>query len=164
MVATVPGLPRRRRPIGLDRYAQERQVTVVANLYETPLGEAMQQALAIVRELDLPPGHQVVQLGQAKVMAQAFATFLVAFGLTLAFIYMGLAAQFESVVHPLTIIVSIFPAMPFGFLALVLTGMTLNIYAIADLFLLIGGVQPGWRPRVPPGARLGTLLSGRRPA
>ena len=60
-------------PAQIDRYAQERQITVVSNLYQKPLGEAMQQALAIVAELDLPPGYQAVQLGQAKLMAEAFA-------------------------------------------------------------------------------------------
>ena len=128
-------------PAQIDRYAQERQITVVSNLYQKPLGEAMQQALAIVAELDLPPGYQAVQLGQAKLMAEAFANFLVAFGLALAFIYMALAAQFESFVHPVTIMVSMFLAIPFGLLALVLSGMTLNIYAIMGMFLLIGVVK-----------------------
>jgi HAE1 family hydrophobic/amphiphilic exporter-1 len=133
----VPGMS----PAQIDRYAQERQITVVSNLYEKPLGEAMQQALAVVRALDMPPGYQAVQLGQAKLMAEAFANFLVAFGLALAFIYMTLAAQFESFVHPITIMTSMFLAIPFGLLALVLTGMTLNIYAIMGLFLLIGVVK-----------------------
>jgi HAE1 family hydrophobic/amphiphilic exporter-1 len=128
-------------PAQIDRYAQERQITVVSNLYQKPLGEAMQQALGIVAELDLPPGYQAVQLGQAKLMAEAFQNFLVAFGLALAFIYMALAAQFESFVHPVTIMVSMFLAIPFGLLALVLSGMTLNIYAIMGMFLLIGVVK-----------------------
>jgi HAE1 family hydrophobic/amphiphilic exporter-1 len=128
-------------PAQIDRYAQERQITVVSNLYQKPLGEAMQQALALVAELDMPAGYQAVQLGQAKLMAEAFANFFVAFGLALAFIYMALAAQFESFVHPVTIMVSMFLAIPFGLLALVLSGMTLNIYAIMGMFLLIGVVK-----------------------
>src|SRR6185503_365233 len=80
-------------PAQIDRYAQERQITVVSNLYEKPLGEAMQQALRITAELGMPPGYQAVQLGQARLMA------------------------------------------------LVLAGMTLNIYAIMGMFLLIGVVK-----------------------
>jgi HAE1 family hydrophobic/amphiphilic exporter-1 len=137
LATLVPGTS----PGQIDRYAQERQITVVANLYQKPLGEAMQQALAIVAELDMPPGYQAVQLGQAKLMNEAFANFLVAFLLALAFIYMALAAQFESFVHPVTIMVSMFLAVPFGLLALVITGMTLNIYAIMGMFLLIGVVK-----------------------
>ncbi len=128
-------------PAQIDRYAQERQITVVSNLYEKPLGEAMSQALRIVGELGMPPGYQAVQLGQAKLMAEAFRNFLMAFLLALAFIYMALAAQFESFVHPITIMVSMFLAIPFGLLALVLAGMTLNIYAIMGMFLLIGVVK-----------------------
>jgi HAE1 family hydrophobic/amphiphilic exporter-1 len=74
-------------------------------------------------------------------MAEAFRNFLAAFLLALAFIYMALAAQFESFVHPVTIMVSMFLAIPFGLLALVLSGMTLNIYAIMGMFLLIGVVK-----------------------
>ncbi|HEV8676106.1 MAG TPA: efflux RND transporter permease subunit [Methylomirabilota bacterium] len=128
-------------PGQIDRYAQERQVTVVANLYNKPLGEAMQEALAIVRELELPPGYQAIPLGQAKLMQEAFSNFLVAFLLALTFIYMVLAAQFESFVHPVTIMSSMFLALPFGLLALVLTGNTLNIYAIMGMFLLMGVVK-----------------------
>ena len=133
----VPGMS----PAQIDRYAQERQITVVSNLYQKPLGEAMQQALGIVAELGMAPGYQAVQLGQAKLMAEAFRNFLAAFLLALAFIYMALAAQFESFVHPITIMVSMFLAIPFGLLALVLSGMTLNIYAIMGMFLLIGVVK-----------------------
>jgi HAE1 family hydrophobic/amphiphilic exporter-1 len=128
-------------PAQIDRYAQERQITVVANLYQKPLGEAMQQALAVVRELDMPPGYQAIPLGQAKLLQEALWNFLLAFLLALAFIYMVLAAQFESFVHPVTIMVSMFLALPFGLLALVLTGNTLNIYAIMGMFLLIGVVK-----------------------
>jgi HAE1 family hydrophobic/amphiphilic exporter-1 len=133
----VPGMS----PAQIDRYAQERQITVVSNLYQKPLGEAMREALAIVAELGMPAEYQAVQLGQAKLMNEAFANFLIAFGLALAFIYMALAAQFESFVHPVTIMVSMFLAIPFGLLALVLSGMTLNIYAIMGMFLLIGVVK-----------------------
>jgi HAE1 family hydrophobic/amphiphilic exporter-1 len=137
LARVVPGMS----PAQIDRYAQERQITVVSNLYQKPLGEAMQQALRIVAELGMPPGYQTVQLGQAKLMAEAFQNFLAAFLLALAFIYMALAAQFESFVHPITIMVSMFLAIPFGLLALVLSGMTLNIYAIMGMFLLIGVVK-----------------------
>jgi HAE1 family hydrophobic/amphiphilic exporter-1 len=128
-------------PGQIDRYAQGRQITVVANLYNKPLGEAMQQALAIVAELDLPQAYQAIPLGQAKLMKEAMANFLVAFVLALAFIYMVLAAQFESFVHPVTIMISMFLALPFGLVALALTGNTLNIYAIMGMFLLMGVVK-----------------------
>jgi multidrug efflux pump subunit AcrB len=61
-------------------------------------------------------------------------------GLVLAFAYIVLAAQFESFVHPLTIMVSMFLAIPFGIVTLLVLGKTLNIYSIMGLFLLMGVV------------------------
>jgi HAE1 family hydrophobic/amphiphilic exporter-1 len=128
-------------PAQIDRYAQERQITVVANLFDKPLGEAMAQAFGVLGEMQLPPGYQAVQLGQGKLLQEALWNFLIAFVLALAFIYMVLAAQFESFVHPVTIMVSMFLAIPFGLLALVLFKMTLNLYAFMGMFLLIGVVK-----------------------
>jgi HAE1 family hydrophobic/amphiphilic exporter-1 len=62
-------------------------------------------------------------------------------GLVLAFAYIVLAAQFESFVHPLTIMVSMFLAIPFGIVTLLVLGKTLNIYSIMGLFLLMGVVK-----------------------
>jgi HAE1 family hydrophobic/amphiphilic exporter-1 len=140
-LANLAGLRPGMSPGQIDRYAQERQVTVVANLYKKPLGEAVSEALAVVQELDMPAAYRAIPLGQAKLMQEAFVNFLVAFVLALAFIYMVLAAQFESFVHPVTIMLSMFLALPFGLLALVLTGNTLNIYAIMGMFLLMGVVK-----------------------
>jgi HAE1 family hydrophobic/amphiphilic exporter-1 len=140
-LANLAGLQPGMSPGQIDRYAQERQVTVVANLYQKPLGEAVSQALAAVRELNMPAEYRAIPLGQAKLMQEAMLNFLIAFVLALAFIYMVLAAQFESFVHPITIMLSMFLALPFGLLALVLTGNTLNIYAIMGMFLLMGVVK-----------------------
>jgi HAE1 family hydrophobic/amphiphilic exporter-1 len=74
-------------------------------------------------------------------MAESIQSFLVALVLSLAFIYIVLAAQFESFVHPLTIMVSMFLSIPFGLLTLMLVGKTLNIYSIMGLFLLMGVVK-----------------------
>ena len=74
-------------------------------------------------------------------MAEAFTNFLIAFVLSLAFIYMVLAAQFESFVHPITIMMSMFLAIPFGLLSLLLWKTSFNIYSIMGLFLLMGVVK-----------------------
>ncbi|HEV8662745.1 MAG TPA: efflux RND transporter permease subunit, partial [Candidatus Methylomirabilis sp.] len=104
-------------PAQIDRYAQERQITVVSNMYQKPLGEALTEASAILREMQLPPEYGFLPIGRGKLMAEAFQNFLIAFLLSLAFIYMVLAAQFESFIHPVTIMVSMFLALPFGLLS-----------------------------------------------
>lgn len=128
-------------PGQIDRYNQERQTTIISNLYKKPLGEAVSQANTILKELNLPPEYSFTFLGRGKLMAEAFKNFLIAFVLSLIFIYMVLAAQFESFTHPLTIMASIFLSIPFGILSLIIGGSSINIYSIMGLFILIGVVK-----------------------
>lgn len=128
-------------PGQIDRYSQERQITVVSNLFNKPLGEAMAQADAVIKELNLKPGYSTTYIGRGKLMQEAFRNFLIAFGLSLVFIYMVLAAQFESYIHPVTIMVSIFLSLPFGILSLILADNSLNIYSFMGMFILIGVVK-----------------------
>lgn len=130
-----------RAPAQIDRYAQERQITVQANLYQMALGEATAQADAAIKATGMPPGYTTAYLGRGKLMAEAFSNFAIAFVLSIAFIYMVLAAQFESFIHPITIMVSMFLSIPFGLVSLLATGQTLNIYAVMGLFLLMGVVK-----------------------
>jgi HAE1 family hydrophobic/amphiphilic exporter-1 len=130
-----------RAPAQIDRYAQERQITVQANLFRMALGEATAEADAAVKALALPSGYGTAYLGRGKLMAEAFYNFAIAFVLSLLFIYMVLAAQFESFIHPVTIMVSMFLSIPFGLVSLLAAGQTLNIYSIMGLFLLMGVVK-----------------------
>jgi hydrophobic/amphiphilic exporter-1 (mainly G- bacteria), HAE1 family len=128
-------------PGQIERYAQERSITIISNLYEKPLAEAFREAYAAVASLRLPPEYGILASGRGKLLQEALSNFLIAFVLSLAFIYIVLAAQFESFIHPLTIMVSMFLAIPFGLLTLLLVGKTLNIYSIMGLFLLMGVVK-----------------------
>jgi HAE1 family hydrophobic/amphiphilic exporter-1 len=128
-------------PAQIDRYAQERQVTVIANLHNKPLGEAMLQGNAAVKTLGLGPEYFTTYSGRGKIMIEAVQNFAIAFVLSLVFIYIVLAAQFESFVHPVTIMVSMFLSLPFGILSLILTDRPLSIYSILGVFLLMGVVK-----------------------
>jgi HAE1 family hydrophobic/amphiphilic exporter-1 len=138
VTAFAPGMS----PGQIDRYAQERAITVVSNLLpQKPLAEAFRDAYAAVAAQRLPPEYGILATGRGKLLAESMRNFLIAFVLSLAFIYIVLAAQFESFVHPLTIMVSMFLAIPFGVLTLKLLDKTLNIYSIMGLFLLMGVVK-----------------------
>ncbi len=129
-------------PSQIDRYNRQRKVTVVANLLPSlPLGEAVEKTQAIVRELDLPPIYTPDFTGRAKVLAETMTNFAIAFSLSFIFMYMILAAQFESFAHPVTIMLALPLTLPFALLSLLLLGQPLDIYAMFGLFMLFGIVK-----------------------
>ncbi len=128
-------------PGQIERYAQERSITIVSNLYQKPLVDAYTDAFAAVKKQRMPPDYGIVTTGRGKLWQEAVQNFLIAFVLSLAFIYIVLAAQFESFVHPITIMVSMFLAIPFGLFTLLILDQTINIYSIMGFFLLMGVVK-----------------------
>jgi hypothetical protein len=96
-------------PVQIDRYNRSRQITVLANLQRDKkvLGEAVTELTSVASGMNLPPGYTYGFAGMADTMAEGFASLLLALFLSVAFIYMVLAAQFESFVHPFTIMLSI---------------------------------------------------------
>ncbi|HEV8615170.1 MAG TPA: efflux RND transporter permease subunit [Methylomirabilota bacterium] len=128
-------------PGQIERYAQERSITLKANLVELPLADALREAFTAVRRQNMPPEYGIVTSGRGKLLAESIQNFMIAFVLSLAFIYIVLAAQFESFIHPITIMVSMFLAIPFGLFTLLVLGKTLNIYSIMGFFLLMGVVK-----------------------
>jgi HAE1 family hydrophobic/amphiphilic exporter-1 len=140
-LANVTSLGTGMSPGQIERYSQERSITVISNLYRKPLAEAYREAYAAVGRQRMAPEYGIQTTGRGKLLQESIQNFLIAFVLSLAFIYIVLAAQFESFVHPLTIMISMFLAIPFGILTLLLVGKTLNIYSIMGLFLLMGVVK-----------------------
>jgi hydrophobic/amphiphilic exporter-1 (mainly G- bacteria), HAE1 family len=134
-------------PGQIERLAQERSITIISNLFELPLADAFREAYGIVRRQQMPPEYGIVTSGRGKLLQESIHNFLIALVLSLAFIYIVLAAQFESFVHPVTIMVSMFLAIPFGLFTLQaayklgVSTATLNIYSIMGLFLLMGVVK-----------------------
>ena len=129
-------------PNQIDRLDRERQVAVVANLDSTlPIGDAVRAMAPKLTAAKLPPGYTTKYLGRAQILAEARANFLMALGLSLIFIYMVLAAQFESFIHPFTIMASLPVALPFGLLSLVATGFTMNIFSAIGVLMLFGVVK-----------------------
>ena len=94
-----------------------------------------------VDELHLKPGYQAVFGGSARTLAEASSNFTIAIVLAVLFIYMVLASQFNSFIHPLTIMTSLPLSLPAGLLALMAFGMTLNVYSAIGLMMLFGIVK-----------------------
>jgi len=129
-------------PAQIDRYNREHQVTLYANtLPDKPLNEAMNEAGQIIEEAGLPAGFDYRFTGRGKVFQEMFSSFGIAVVLALIFVYMVLAAQFESFVHPLSIMASLPLAIPFAIASLFLTGKTLHMWSALGLLLLFGIVK-----------------------
>jgi HAE1 family hydrophobic/amphiphilic exporter-1 len=128
-------------PASIDRYNRQRQISVNANLQGAPLNEVLTAARQKVEELHLRPGYQAVFGGSARTLAEASNNFAIAMVLAVIFIYMVLASQFNSFIHPLTIMTSLPLALPAGLLALMAFGMTVNVYSAIGLMMLFGIVK-----------------------
>ncbi len=141
-IANFVNLSEQLGPSQIDRYNRQRKVTIVANLLPSlPLGEAVEKIRAIVRELDLPAIYTADFTGRAKVLAETMTNFGIAFMLSFIFMYMVLAAQFESFLHPITIMLALPLTLPFALFSLVLLRQPLDIYAMFGLFMLFGIVK-----------------------
>jgi HAE1 family hydrophobic/amphiphilic exporter-1 len=140
-LAQVAELGHGRGPAQIDRFARQRVVAVYANLDGTDLGTASQALAGIVADLKLPPAYQSIFAGRTKAMGDAMRNMMIAFALAFIFMYIVLAAQFESFLHPVTILLALPLTLPFAMLSLLLLGETINLYSILGVFMLFGIVK-----------------------
>ncbi|MBI5368969.1 MAG: efflux RND transporter permease subunit [Planctomycetes bacterium] len=127
-------------PVQIDRYNRARQITVLANLQHDRkvLGEAIAEMRGFAEADGLPPGYSVGFAGMADTMQEAFENLFFALWLAVLIVYMVLASQFESFVHPFTIMLAL-PLSVIGALgALVATGQTMSIFTMIGIILLMG--------------------------
>ncbi|MGE0680445.1 MAG: efflux RND transporter permease subunit [Candidatus Binatia bacterium] len=137
VVDIVPGTG----PVQIDRQERQRQITMTANLRGKGMGDALTEIGAEVEKLGLPLGYSTGVTGMGKMFAEMMDSFKLAFLLSIIGMYMVLAAQFESFLHPITIMLSLPLAVPFALLSLWLTGHFLAIFSILGVMLLFGIVK-----------------------
>lgn len=129
-------------PSSIDRVNRQRQVTLLANT--RPGGSAANITSAIndyVKQVNMPTDYKTGYVGQSKEMGKAGFYFLLAFMLSFIFMYIVLAAQFESFIHPVTILLTLPLSIPFGIVSLLVTGQSVNIFSGLGLLLLFGVVK-----------------------
>ncbi len=124
----------------IKRQELQRRVALYANAEGRPSGDVNADVSKIIKEVTptLPPGYRFDVGGQAKDMQESFQAALAALGLAIIFIYLILASQFASYTQPVAIMASLPFSLIGVFLALLLTGTTLNLFSIIGFIMLMG--------------------------
>ncbi len=140
-LASLARLNEDRGPTAIERLGRERIVTVLGNPEAIAMGDAIDRAEKILKGMNLPPQYTYVFSGQAKTLGETGYYFLIAFALSITFMYLILAAQFESWMQPIAILMALPVTVPFGMLSLVLFRTPMDLYAMFGLFMLVGIVK-----------------------
>jgi hydrophobe/amphiphile efflux-1 (HAE1) family protein len=126
----------------ISRQSRERAVFITMNaspgFSEQTLVNELEQAL---KELDMPAGYAYEPFGRSKEMAKMQGAFMFAIGLAFIFMYLVLAAQFESWLYPFIIMLSLPLTLPFAIVSLIITGGSLNIFSMLGLIVLFAMVK-----------------------
>src|SRR2546425_160964 len=129
-------------PASLQRYNREFQVIVYANVASGyPLDLAAAHTVQSIKEVGLPAGYSYLFSGQVKVLEETTWNLLLAMLLASIFMYMVLAAQFESFTYPFIIMLTLPLSVPFALFSLWITGRALSLWSALGMFLLLGIVK-----------------------
>ena len=141
-ISQVVSFDRATGPATIQRLNRQREVTITANLL--PGGSAQD----VIQGLDkafaaqnLGSDYTAAPTGRSKEMGKAFGAFISAFGLSIIFVYLILAAQFESWIHPVTILLSLPLTVPFALISILVFGGSLNIFSMLGILVLFGVVK-----------------------
>ena len=129
-------------PAVVNRIGRTRQVLITSNVSPGFSEQAVIQALnTAAAGLKMPTGYSYGLTGRSKEQGRAAGAFLLAFISSGVFMYLVLAAQFESWLHPITILMALPMTVPFALLAIVIFNQSINIYSALGIMVLFGVVK-----------------------
>ncbi len=125
-------------PKEIRRENQQREVIVTANLRGTKISQVVPKIQGKIDELSLSSGYRVVFSGEQEEMSKSFRSLIFAFCLAALLVYMIMAAQFESMIHPFLILFTLPMGLTGAVWALLLTGQTINVISVIGMVVLAG--------------------------
>lgn len=126
----------------IDRLDRQRMVSLrTAIAPGFALADRLEAVRGAAAQLGLPAGYSTRVSGKGRELETTFKEFLWAFVLSIILMYLILASQFESLVHPFTILLSLPLSVPFALLSLWITGNTINLYSALGILVLFGVVK-----------------------
>ncbi len=129
-------------PTQIERVSRQRQVMLTANLKpgfsQSTIIELLNKE---VKSMNMPADYVTGLAGRTKELGKTMKGFVVAFLLSIIFMYIVLAAQFESFIHPVTVLLALPLSMPFAIFSLVLAGQSFNMFTALGLLVLFGMVK-----------------------
>jgi len=129
-------------PANIFRRARQRQVIVSSSVLPGyGAGDVVGKLNTITKSWDLPVGYAAEPIGMSREIGRTMNNFLMAFALSFIFMYLVLAAQFESWVHPFTILLSLPLTVPFALVSLLIFNQSLNIFSMLGILVLFGVVK-----------------------
>jgi HAE1 family hydrophobic/amphiphilic exporter-1 len=139
---SIAQLERGMGPSRIDRFNRQFAVGIYGNVAPGhALGEAATATQNVINSVGMPPGYSMAFSGQVKILEETTTNMLLAFGLASIFMYMVLAAQFESLAQPFVILLTLPLSIPFALLSLIATGRSLNLFSALGVLLLLGIVK-----------------------
>ncbi|MFN0121555.1 MAG: efflux RND transporter permease subunit [Blastocatellia bacterium] len=129
-------------PLQIDRYQRQRTVMLTGNVRTGVAQSVVNQQLAKeITALNLPADYKAIPAGNVKETARTLRGFGIAFLLSFIFMYIVLAAQFESFLHPITVLLALPLSLPFALVSLIVARQPLNMFTLLGLLVLFGMVK-----------------------
>jgi len=125
-------------PSKINRYSRQKEIRVDANLDNRFLGVVLGEILAETKKLNLDPGYSINVIGQGQTQEESFANILLSLMLAIVFVYIVLAAQFDSFIHPFSIMLALPMSIIGAVLMLLIFGSSVSVMSMIGIIMLMG--------------------------